>query len=80
MARHVTCLFRYRVESLGAQAWVVVVPQVPLDMFVLWHVLRKPQKMAFAYVSICAIYVVFHIGLGMCLHYDSLIPAWRLHA
>jgi len=31
-------------------------------------------------VAIWAIYIVFHILLSALLHYDSLIPAWRLHA
>jgi hypothetical protein len=45
-----------------------------------WYVLRKPRKMAVAYVSIWAIYIVIHILLSALLRYDSLIPAWRLHS
>ena len=54
--------------------------RVPLDILLLWYVLRKPRKMAMAYVLICVIYIVIHIFLSALLHYDSLIPAWRLHS
>src|SRR5664279_1981132 len=72
------CLFGYSVESLGAPAWAVVAAPVPLDILLLWYVLRKPKKMATAYVLIWAIYIVIHIFLSSVLHYDSLVPAWRL--
>src|SRR6202047_727381 len=74
------CLFGYSVESLGAPPWAVVAAPVPLDLLLLWYVLRKPRKMAVAYVSIWAIYIVIHILLSALLGYDSLIPAWRLHS
>jgi hypothetical protein len=73
------CLFGYSVESLGAPPWAVVAVPVPLDILLLWYVLRKPRKMAVAYVSTWAIYIVLHILLSAVLRYDSLIPAWRLH-
>jgi len=53
---------------------------VPLDFLLLWYVLRQWRKMWRAYVAIWAIYIVIHILLSALLHYDSLIPAWRLHA
>jgi len=74
------CLFGYSVESLGAPPWAVVAAPVPLDLLLLWYVLRKPRKMAVAYVLIWAIYIVIHILLSALLRYDSLIPAWRLHS
>jgi hypothetical protein len=74
------CLFGYSVESLGAPAWAVVAAPIPLDFLLLWYVLRQWRKMWMAYVAIWAIYIVFHILLSALLHYDSLIPAWRLHA
>jgi len=74
------CLFGYSVESLGAPSWAVVAAPVPLDVLLLWYVLRKPRKMAVAYVSILAIYIVIHIVLSALIRYDSLIPAWRLHS
>jgi len=74
------CLFGYSVESLGAPAWAVVAAPVPLDLLLLWYVLRKPRKMAAAYVWIWAIYIVFHILLSSMFRFDSLIPAWRLHS
>jgi hypothetical protein len=74
------CLLGYSVESLGAPLWAVVAAPVPLDLLLLWYVLRKPRKMAVAYVSIWAIYIVIHILLSALLRYDSLIPAWRLHS
>jgi hypothetical protein len=74
------CLFGYSVESLGAPTWAVVAAPVPLDLLLLWYVLRKPRKMAVAYASIWAIYIVIHILLSALLRYDSLIPAWRLHS
>jgi hypothetical protein len=74
------CLFGYSVESVGAPPWAVVAAPVPLDILLLWYVLRKPRKMAIAYVLTWAIYVAFHILLSSLLRYDSLIPAWRLHS
>ncbi|MGC1168777.1 MAG: hypothetical protein WA886_07730, partial [Candidatus Acidiferrales bacterium] len=74
------CLFGYSVESVGAPPWAVVAAPVPLDILLLWYVLRKPRKMAIAYVSTWAIYIVLHIVLSSLLRYDSLIPAWRLHS
>ena len=74
------CLFGYSVESLGAPPWAVVAAPVALDLLLLWYVLRKPRKMAVAYVLIWAIYIVIHILLSALLRYDSLIPAWRLHS
>jgi hypothetical protein len=73
------CLFGYTVASVGAPPWAVVAAPVPLDILLLWYVLRKPRKMAVAYLSTWAIYLVFHILLSSMLRYDSLIPAWRLH-
>ena len=74
------CLFGYSVESLGAPPWAVVAAPVPLDLLLFWYVLRKPRKMAGAYVLIWAIYIMIHILLSSLLHYDSLVPAWRLHS
>ena len=74
------CLFGYSVASLGAPLWAVVAAPVPLDLLLLWYILRKPRKMALAYVSIWAIYIVIHMLLSAFLRYDSLIPAWRLHS
>lgn len=45
------CLFGYSVESLGAPPWAVVAAPVPLDVLLLWYVLRKPRKMVVAYIS-----------------------------
>lgn len=74
------CLIGYSAASLGAPAWVVVAAPLPVDFFLLWYVLRTPRKMAIAYPLIWVFYVLIHIGLSSLLHYDSLIPAWRLHA
>src|SRR5260370_27042695 len=74
------CLFGYSVASLGVPVWAVVAAPVPLDLLLLWYVLRTPRKMAVAYVSIWANYVVIHMLLSASLRYDSLIPAWRLHS
>jgi hypothetical protein len=73
------CLLGWSIESVGAPAWLVVAGPVPLDILLLWYVLRKPRKMAIAYVSTWAIYILLHILLSSLLRYDSLIPAWRLH-
>ena len=73
------CLFGYSVESVGAPPWAVVAAPVPLDILLLWYVLRKPRRMAIAYVSTWAIYIALHILLSSSLRYDSLIPAWKLH-
>jgi ribosomal protein S18 acetylase RimI-like enzyme len=45
------CLFGYSIESLGAPAWAVVAGPVPLDLLLLWYVLRKPRKMLVAYLA-----------------------------
>jgi hypothetical protein len=74
------CLLGYSVASLGAPVWAVVAAPIPLDVLLLWYVLRKPRKMAVAYVSTWAIYLVIHILLSRFIGYDSLIPAWRLHS
>ncbi len=74
------CLIGYSVQSMGAPIWLVVAAPIPLDFFLLWYVLRTLRKMLFAYVLIWAIYIVFHVLLSSALHYDSLIPAWRLHS
>lgn len=74
------CLLGYSIQSLGAPIWAVVAGPIPLDLLLLWYVLRKPRKMFIAYVEIWAIYIVIHIMLSGLLHYDSLIPAWRLHS
>src|SRR3984893_10893099 len=65
------CLFGYSVESLGAPSCAVVAAPVPLDIFLLWYVLRKPRKMLLAYPSIWAIYIVLHVALSALLRYDS---------
>jgi hypothetical protein len=74
------CLFGYSIESLGAPPWAVVAGPVPLDLLLLWYVLRKPRKMAIAYLSTWAIYILIHMFLSKFVGYDSLIPAWRLHS
>ena len=73
------CLFGYSVESVGAPPWAVVAAPVPLDILLLWYVLRRSRSMVIAYASIWAIYIVLHVLLSSLLRYDSLIPAWRLH-
>jgi len=74
------CLLGYSVEGLGAPIWAVVAAPIPVDLLLLWYVLRKPRKMAVAYVLIWAIYIVIHVLLSRFLRYDSLLPAWRLHS
>ncbi len=74
------CLLGYSVESLGAPAWAVVAAPLPLDVLLLWYVLRNPRKMLVAYVAGWAIYIVFHTILSSMFQYDSLIPAWKLHS
>jgi len=74
------CLLGYSVESMGAPPWAVVAAPVPLDILLLWYVLRNRRKMIIAYPTIWAVYVVLHLFLSSVIHYDSLIPAWRLHS
>jgi len=74
------CLLGYSVQSIGAPIWAVVAAPIPLDFLLLWYVLRNLRKMLLAYVAIWAIYIVFHVLLSSLLHFDSLIPAWRLHS
>ena len=74
------CLLGYTIESLGAPVWVVVAGPIPLDLLLLWYVLRNPKQMVLAYPLIWVIYILIHIPLSSLLQYDSLIPAWRLHS
>ena len=74
------CLLGYSVASLGAPVWIVVAAPVPLDLLLLWYVLRQPRKMLIAYPTIWLIYIVMHVALSTLFRYDSLIPAWRLHS
>jgi hypothetical protein len=74
------CLFGYSVESLGAPLWAVVAAPIPLDILLLWYVLRNLRKMLLAYPAIWAIYIVLPGVLSALFRYDSLIPAWRLHS
>jgi uncharacterized protein (DUF983 family) len=76
----IVCLAGYTVASLNAPAWVVVPSLIPLDILLSWYVLRKPRKIAAAYVATWRIYVVFHVGLSAFFRYDDLIPSWKLHA
>jgi hypothetical protein len=73
------CLIGYSVASLGAPPWAVVAADIPLDILLLWYVLRNGRKMLIAYPIIWAIYIVIHILISSTLHYDSLIPGWKLH-
>jgi len=74
------CLVGYSVASVGAPAWLAVATPIPLDFLLLWYVLRNTRKMLVAYPAIWAIYIGFHIILSSVAHYDSLIPAWKLHS
>lgn len=74
------CLIGYSAVSLGFPAWAVIAAPIPVDIAMLWYVLRTPRKMLVAYPIIWAVYIVLHTGLSSLIHYDSLIPAWRLHA
>ena len=74
------CLLGYSVESVGAPGWAVVASTAPLDVVLLWYILRKPRKILMAYVAIWSIYIVFHLAFSSLLHYDSLIPPWKLHS
>ena len=74
------CLIGYSVQSFGAPAWVIIAAPIPVDFLVLWYVMRRPRPMAIAYVSTWVVYIVLHIIMSVTLHYDSLIPAWRLHS
>jgi hypothetical protein len=73
------CLVGYSVAGLGAPAWLIVAADIPLDILLLWYVLRQARKMAVAYPATWAIYIGFHVLLSRFAHYDSLIPGWKLH-
>jgi hypothetical protein len=66
--------------SLGAPPWLVIALPTATDFLLLWYIMRTPRKMAIAYASTWTIYIAFHIALSATLHYDDLIPPWRLHA
>jgi len=73
------CLIGYTAGSLQAPPWLVIAAPLPVDFAMLWYVMRTPRRMLMAYPLIWAIYIVFHILLSVSLHYDYLIPPWRLH-
>jgi len=73
------CLLGYSVASLGAPGWAIIAAPFPLDIFLLWYVLKNPRKMAVAYLVGGTTYVLLHVLLSMFLHYDSLIPIWKIH-
>ncbi len=73
------CLIGYTAGSLQAPPWLVIAAPLPVDFAMLWYVMRTLRKMLIAYPFIWVIYVVFHCLLSAFLHYDSLIPPWRLH-
>ena len=73
------CIFGYSVASLGAPLWIVVAAPIPVDILSLWYVLRDARKIVIAYITLWVVYGVIHIIVSAALHYDSLIPAWRLH-
>jgi hypothetical protein len=73
-------LLGYSIADLGAPGWAVMAGPMALDFFLLWYVLRTPRKMAVAYVVTWPIYIGLHVILSSLLHYDSLIPVWRLHS
>ena len=72
-------LIGYSVASLGAPPWLVIAAPTAMDFVLLWYVMRTPRKMATAYVCTWATYIVFHVALSAALHYDDLIPPWKLH-
>jgi len=74
------CLLGYSVASVGAPPWAIIVAPIPVDILLLWYVLREPRKMLLAYPTIWAVYIVLHVMLSSWLHYDSLIPPWKLHS
>ena len=74
------CLLGYSIASLGAPPWAVIAGPIPVDILMLWYVLREPRKMATSYVFTWATYVLVHMALSALLHYDSLIPPWKLHS
>jgi hypothetical protein len=39
------CLLGYSVASVGAPIWAVIAAPVPVDLLLLWYVLRQPRKM-----------------------------------
>jgi hypothetical protein len=73
------CLLGYSVASAGAPVWAVVAAPIPLDVLLLWYVLRSARKMLLAYPVIWAIYIALHLFLSSVIRYDSLIPSWKLH-
>lgn len=72
-------LLGYSIADLGARGWAIMAGPMALDFFLLWYVLRTPRKMAMAYVVTWPVYIALHVILSGVLHYDSLIPVWRLH-
>lgn len=72
-------LIGYTASSLHAPGWLVMAAPTSCDLVLLWYVVRTPKKMAIAYVSTWVIYLALHVLLSAGLHYDDLIPVWRLH-
>ena len=58
--------------------WAVIAAPTPLDILLLWYLLRRLSTMAAAYVAIWAIYLVLHM-LPQCPA-ALRFPASRLEA
>jgi hypothetical protein len=72
-------LVGYTVGSMGVPAWLIFLAPIPLDFLLLWYVMRTPRKMAIAYATTWVVYVLMHVVLSASVHYDNLIPPWRVH-
>lgn len=59
---------------------MVVAAPVPLDIVLLWYVLRSVRKSLIAYPVTWIAYTLIHVAASALLRYDSLIPAWHLHS
>ncbi|MDN4607678.1 hypothetical protein [Sporosarcina highlanderae] len=66
-------------EVFNAPIWLIVLVPFPVGMILLYLFLNKPLHIWFlTYLTILALYSVFHIIISYFFQFHSLIPAWKL--
>ncbi len=66
--------------SLHTPIWLIIAAPIPLGFLLLFQQVKDLRTTSFIYLTTWVIYLVFHISLSAGLHYDSLLPSWRLHS
>lgn len=70
----------YLMASLHAPMWLIVAAPIPLGFLLLLYQVKNLRMTSLIYLVTWVVYLSFHIIFSAGLHYDSLMPAWRLHS